>query len=518
MGSVGVASPMPHAGAPSSGPDGRHSHLFAPPQFQLHHHSQAAMQAVQAVAVPTPVVALPASQRTSASARAAFRPACRRPQRQRVLRAVANEAESGAWVAGWVDALAPPPLWRRLHQSLWAARLPAHPTCLPLAHCSERGLHHAQRPPTWLCARGAARGPPQGCVAGAPLGAASPPACHCTAHQPPAAQAPAPTRYPCGGQLRLRRPSAPPCMIRRAPRRPPPTGVRKEVRVAGKTVLLFWYRNQIYAIEARWGSPASQVAPGFWSLVGQGGAGWQQPGAACPYCPSRSAPSRRHPRPPQPSPRIIHPPAPQVSRRGRLQRGLHQGQVHSGLLHRWAAWGGATGEAGAVRGAPSAAREPHGPARCPILYPTLCPPAPCRPAPPCLPPGPPPRAECPGTGSLFSLKDGSIVSWYPNNPVLRMLTPPSTCRPLEIYPVHLGQDAISVDVSGGWPRGSARVCVCVCGCVGVWVTQCGGGCGAHGRLRTAQGCAWRLGVCVACIVWGTGCDSGALHRHAAPAC
>lgn len=28
-------------------------------------------------------------------------------------------------------------------------------------------------------------------------------------------------------------------------------GTRKEVRVDGKTVLLFWYRNQIYAIEAR---------------------------------------------------------------------------------------------------------------------------------------------------------------------------------------------------------------------------------------------------------------------------
>eukprot|EP00798_Chlamydomonas_sp_ICE-L_P011476 gene11476-34192_t len=47
--------------------------------------------------------------------------------------------------------------------------------------------------------------------------------------------------------------------------------------------------------------------------------------------------------------------------------------------------------------------------------------------------------ECPGTGSLFSLKDGSIMSWYPNNPVLRALTP--------IYPVKLSQEAIYVDVS-----------------------------------------------------------------------
>lgn len=41
---------------------------------------------------------------------------------------------------------------------------------------------------------------------------------------------------------------------------------------------------------------------------------------------------------------------------------------------------------------------------------------------------------------------------YPNNPVLRLLTPSDTCRPLEIYPVHLGQDAISVNVSGERPQ------------------------------------------------------------------
>lgn len=40
--------------------------------------------------------------------------------------------------------------------------------------------------------------------------------------------------------------------------------------------------------------------------------------------------------------------------------------------------------------------------------------------------------ECPSTGTLFSLKDGSIVSWYPNNPVLRALTPADLCRPLEV--------------------------------------------------------------------------------------
>jgi nitrite reductase/ring-hydroxylating ferredoxin subunit len=47
--------------------------------------------------------------------------------------------------------------------------------------------------------------------------------------------------------------------------------------------------------------------------------------------------------------------------------------------------------------------------------------------------------ECPSTGSLFSLKDGSIVAWYPNNPVLRALTPQDTCRTMDIYPVRLTQ-------------------------------------------------------------------------------
>lgn len=57
--------------------------------------------------------------------------------------------------------------------------------------------------------------------------------------------------------------------------------------------------------------------------------------------------------------------------------------------------------------------------------------------------------ECPATGSVFSLKDGSILEWYPGNIVLRALTPASTCRPLEVYPVKLTQDALMVDVSGG---------------------------------------------------------------------
>ena len=36
---------------------------------------------------------------------------------------------------------------------------------------------------------------------------------------------------------------------------------------------------------------------------------------------------------------------------------------------------------------------------------------------------------------------------YPNNAVLRLLTPQSTCRRLDIFPVKVTQDAIYVDVT-----------------------------------------------------------------------
>jgi len=57
--------------------------------------------------------------------------------------------------------------------------------------------------------------------------------------------------------------------------------------------------------------------------------------------------------------------------------------------------------------------------------------------------------ECPSTKSQFSLKDGSIVAWYPNNPVLRALTPAALCRPMAVYPVRYGPDAVYVDVEAG---------------------------------------------------------------------
>lgn len=65
--------------------------------------------------------------------------------------------------------------------------------------------------------------------------------------------------------------------------------------------------------------------------------------------------------------------------------------------------------------------------------------------------------ECPATGSVFSLKTGEILDWYPNNPVLRILTPASTCRGMEVYPVKLTQDAVMVDIANGSLGGVSAV-------------------------------------------------------------
>lgn len=116
-----------------------------------------------------------------------------------------------------------------------------------------------------------------------------------------------------------------------------PKGVRKEVEVEGRSILLFWYRNQIYAIQSR--SPA--------------------------------------------------------------EGGYSEGFIRAKLTQDY-----------------------------------------------CI--------ECPSTGSLFSLKDGLITSWYPNNPVLRALTPADLCKPLEIYPVKLAQDALYVDASRGTAFAGSR--------------------------------------------------------------
>ena len=56
---------------------------------------------------------------------------------------------------------------------------------------------------------------------------------------------------------------------------------------------------------------------------------------------------------------------------------------------------------------------------------------------------------CPSTASTFELATGEIKSWYPDNPVLRKLTPVETCRPMEVFPVLVRPDGIYVDIKGG---------------------------------------------------------------------
>ena len=56
---------------------------------------------------------------------------------------------------------------------------------------------------------------------------------------------------------------------------------------------------------------------------------------------------------------------------------------------------------------------------------------------------------CPSTASTFDLRTGEIKSWYPENPVLRRLTPIETCRPMEVFPVLARADGIFVDVKNG---------------------------------------------------------------------
>lgn len=56
---------------------------------------------------------------------------------------------------------------------------------------------------------------------------------------------------------------------------------------------------------------------------------------------------------------------------------------------------------------------------------------------------------CQSTGSVFSLRDGSVIEWYPNNPVLAQLTPKSTARDMEIFPVALAGGAVYVNPNEG---------------------------------------------------------------------
>jgi nitrite reductase/ring-hydroxylating ferredoxin subunit len=57
--------------------------------------------------------------------------------------------------------------------------------------------------------------------------------------------------------------------------------------------------------------------------------------------------------------------------------------------------------------------------------------------------------ECPTTKSKFDLKTGEIKEWYPDNPVLKALTPQDTCRAMEVFPCEVRTDGIYVDAKNG---------------------------------------------------------------------
>ncbi|XP_055835467.1 uncharacterized protein LOC129903966 [Solanum dulcamara] len=62
---------------------------------------------------------------------------------------------------------------------------------------------------------------------------------------------------------------------------------------------------------------------------------------------------------------------------------------------------------------------------------------------------------CPTTGSTFYLRNGAIKEWYPNNPVLRVLTP--VLRNLFVYPVKTDDENIYISMRGGKVDASAEI-------------------------------------------------------------
>ncbi|KAJ8531005.1 hypothetical protein K7X08_025736 [Anisodus acutangulus] len=62
---------------------------------------------------------------------------------------------------------------------------------------------------------------------------------------------------------------------------------------------------------------------------------------------------------------------------------------------------------------------------------------------------------CPTTDSTFYLQNGAIKEWYPNNPVLRVLTP--ALRNLFVYPVKTDDENIYISMRGGKADASAEI-------------------------------------------------------------
>lgn len=62
---------------------------------------------------------------------------------------------------------------------------------------------------------------------------------------------------------------------------------------------------------------------------------------------------------------------------------------------------------------------------------------------------------CPTTDSTFYLQNGAIKEWYPNNPVLRVLTP--ALRNLFVYPVKTDDENIYISMRGGKVDAAAEI-------------------------------------------------------------
>lgn len=54
---------------------------------------------------------------------------------------------------------------------------------------------------------------------------------------------------------------------------------------------------------------------------------------------------------------------------------------------------------------------------------------------------------CPTTESTFDLRTGAVRDWYPNNPVLRALTP--ALSSLYVFPVKTDEENIYISIQGG---------------------------------------------------------------------
>lgn len=175
-----------------------------------------------------------------------------------------------------------------------------------------------------------------------------------------------------------------------------PKGERKEFKVKGENVLLFWYRNEIYCIQSR--SPAEASFGVLRTIIMQYYVWCYLHGTTMhPFRRAKARGQHRHCRDVQGRPRGRCEPVATYFSATFFQARLAQGFYSEGFMK-----AKFTQDYGIV---------------------------------------------CPTTGSVFSLKTGEVLDWYPNNPVLRALTPVDSVSKLKILPVKVTQDSIQIDAS-----------------------------------------------------------------------